>query len=332
MNYFVTGATGFLGGYLVEELLADGHDVVALCRTPDEAGDLAEKGVEIVEGDITEKESMREAMDGTDGVFHLAAWYRVGVDAGDLPERINVDGTRNVLELVDELDVPKAVYTSSVVVNSDTNGKLVDERYRYGGEHITEYDRTKWKAHYEVAEPMVEDGLPLVTVMPGVMYGPGDTSDLAGLRREYLKGELPAIPRKTAYCWGHVEDTAKAHVAAMEDGTVGEDYIVAGEPYTLVEMFELAEEITGIPAPRSVPAWLFSGMAPLAAIADRVIDLPQDYKPESLRAMAGPTYVADNSKAERELGLEHRPFEEGLRETLAHELDELGIDLPRAAR
>lgn len=330
MRYFVTGATGFLGGELVDQLLEAGHDVVALCRTPSKADHLAERGVEIAEGDLTDKESMREPMAGTDGVFHVAAWYRVGVDAGGLAERINVDGTRNVMELVDELSIPKAVYTSTIAVYSDTDGELVDESYRYDGPHVTEYDRTKWQAHYEVVEPMAENGLPVVTVMPGVIYGPGDTSDLARLRKQYLQGDLPAIPRETAYCWGHVEDTAEAHVAAMDRGQPGEDYVIAGEPYTLVEMFDLAEDITGIDAPRALSPRLFGAMAPVAAVVDRVVDLPADYKPESLRALGGTTYLADNSKARDELDLEHRPFEEGLRETLEAEMWELGMEQPAA--
>lgn len=330
MRYFVTGATGFLGGELVDQLLEAGHDVVALCRTPSKADHLAERGVEIAEGDLTDKESMREPMAGTDGVFHVAAWYRVGVDAGGLAERINVDGTRNVMELVDELSIPKAVYTSTIAVYSDTGGEVVDESYRYDGEHVTEYDRTKWQAHYEVVEPMAENGLPVVTVMPGVIYGPGDTSDMGRVRRQYLQGDLPVVPRKTAYCWGHVADTARAHVLAMEEGEPGEDYVVAGEPSTLVEMFDLAEEITGISAPRAVSPRFFSALAPLAGLLDRVVDLPADYKAESLRVLGGTTYLADNSKATRELGLEHRPLEEGLRETLEAEMWELGMELPGA--
>lgn len=331
MRYFVTGATGFLGGELVSQLLADGHEVVALCRTPEKATHLAEQGVEIADGDLTEKSSMREPMAGVDGVFHLAAWYRVGADAGGLAERINVDGTRNVLELVDELDVPKAVYTSTIAVNSDTDGEVVDESYRYDGEHLTEYDRTKWLAHYEVAEPMVADGLPLVTVMPGVIYGPGDGSDMGRVRRQWLEGDLPMIPRETAYCWGHVADTARAHIAAMADGEPGEEYIVAGEPHTLVETFELAAEITDIDAPRAVSPRLFGALAPIAGLVGRFVDLPPNYRAESLRSLAGVTYLGDASKAERELGLEHRPFAEGLRETLEHEMAELGMEPPASA-
>ena len=324
MEYALTGATGFLGGYVVDELLDDGHDLVALARTPSKAGDLESRGVEVVEGDITDKESMREPMSGADGVFHMAAWYKVGTDPTSA-DAINVDGTRNVMELVDELDIEKAVYTSTLAVNSDTGGRLVDESYRFSGEHLSHYDRTKWEAHYEVVEPMAADGVPIVTVMPGVIYGPGDTSQMRGLWADYVQEDLPVVPRKTAYCFAHVEDIARAHVAAMDQGEVGEDYIIAGEPYTLVEALALAEQITGIPAPRAIsPRW-FALMSSVASVLDRVVDLPSEYNPESLRVLAGATYLGDNSKATAELGLEHRPFEEGLREYLEWQMNEQGV-------
>lgn len=315
MAYFVTGATGFVGGALVDQLVEAGHEVVALVRTP-AAADLPDP-VTVVEGDITRKESMREGMAGAEGVFHLAAWYRVGNPDVETAEQVNVAGTRNVLELVDELDVPKAVYTSTLAVFSDTDGELVDEEYRYDGPHLTTYDRTKWDAHYEVARPMAEAGLPLVTVLPGVVYGPGDRGPTWQLWRNYLAGDLPVVPSEGGYCWSHVEDVARAHRRAMNDGTPGEEYIIAGEPYHLVEVFELAETLTGIDAPRPIPPAVFRWLSRVAAAVERVVTPPPMFQSEPLRVLAGATYWGDNAKATRELGLEHRPFEAGLAETLS---------------
>lgn len=186
MKYFVTGATGFVGGHVAQQLLDEGHDVVALVRNPSKATDLESAGAAVVEGDITEKETLHEPMEGVDGVFHIAGWYDIGVTGPSLGECINVDGTRSVLEVMAELEIPKGAYTSTLAVNSDTHGEVVDEEYRYFGPHLTAYDRTKWKAHYEVAKPMVDDGLPPVTVLPGVVYGPGDTSVFGDALRDYL--------------------------------------------------------------------------------------------------------------------------------------------------
>ena len=323
MHYFVTGATGFVGRHVVRQLVDDGHDVVALVREPAGATHLPD-AIELVRGDITEKESMRDAMAGVDGVFHIAGWYNIGVDDPEAAHQVNVEGTRNVLELLRDLEIPKGVYTSTLAVFSDTGGDIVDESYRYDGPHLSVYDRTKWQAHYEVAEPMIEAGLPLVVVQPGAVYGPGDRGPTWTLWESYLRGELPAIPRKAGYCWGHVEDTAAAHLRAMETGEPGESYIIAGELYTLVEVFDLAEELTGIDAPRAIPPVAFRALSRVVAPVERVVSLPPEYSAESLRVLGGVTYWGDNSKAMREIGLDHRPFRDGLRETLRYELERRG--------
>jgi nucleoside-diphosphate-sugar epimerase len=124
------------------------------------------------------------------------------------------------------------------------------------------------------------------------------------------------VPKVSAYCWGHVEDTAAAHVLAMERGRPGESYVIAGEPRTLIEAIEMAERITGIPAPRLRPSPAFLRF--LAAIT----------RSEMLRVGAGATYLGSNAKAKRELGLHHRPLDEGLRETLLAEMRTLGIPAP----
>ena len=317
MRYFVTGATGFIGGRLARQLLAAGHDVVVLARDTAKASELAAKGARVVRGDVTDKESMRAPMTGADGVFHVAGWYKVGRKHREACQRVNVDGTRNVLGLMQELRIPKGVYTSTVGVFGDTRGKVVDESYRPDGRRMpTAYERTKWSAHYEVAEPMMKRGLPLVIVQPGVTYGPGDSSPIGDAFRAYLRRKLRGIPRTASYCWGHVEEMAHAHFLAMEKGRPGESYVIAGEPCTLVAAFELAERITGIPPPRMRPSPGFLRF--LGAITGS----------ELLRA-APATYLASSAKAKRELGLVHRPLEEGLRETLLHEMKQLGLARPR---
>jgi nucleoside-diphosphate-sugar epimerase len=147
MKYFVTGATGFVGGVLVRKLCELGHEVHASVRNPNRTNDLQALGVKLFKGDVTEKESMREAMQGVDGVFHVAGWYKIGVKDKRDAERVNVQGTQNVLELMEELHIPKGVYTSTLAVNSDTHGQVVDESYHFTGEHLSEYDRTKAAAH-----------------------------------------------------------------------------------------------------------------------------------------------------------------------------------------
>jgi len=115
-----------------------------------------------------------------------------------------------------ELGIRRGVYTSTVGVFGNTEGKIVDESYRHNDSLLTAYERTKWAAHCEIAEPMMGRGLPLVIVQPGVTYGPGDPSPIGDALRQYLRGKLRRIPRTAAYCWAHVDDTARAHILALE--------------------------------------------------------------------------------------------------------------------
>lgn len=331
MEYFVTGGTGFIGTHLVEQLLADGHDVTVLSRSRANAAHLP-RDVTVVEGDVTEKASMREAMDGVDGVFHVAAWYFLGPgrENAELAYRVNVRGTHNVFELMDELSVPRGVYTSTAAITGDTGPTPVDESFRYHGRLPTAYQRTKWQAHHNVALPMMDRGLPLVVVMPGAVYGPGDKA--SGSVREiavrYLRRELPVIPRETTMPFDHVEDTARAHIRAMEDGTTGESYFITSEPRTLPDLLHRAETITGIPGPRPVPSSVFVGLAAVLRVAERIVTPPPGMQAEMLEFLGRTRWNVDSSKAKRDLGLAHRPLEEGLGPYLEWELDQL--DRPQA--
>jgi nucleoside-diphosphate-sugar epimerase len=265
-------------------------------------------------------------MTGVDGVFHIAGWYKLGARDKRPGQKVNVEGTCNVLELMRELGICKGVYTSSLAVFSDTHGKVVDETYRDNGPWLSEYDRTKWVAHYEVAEPMMRAGLPLVIVQPGLVYGPGDTSSLRDTFIQYLQGKLPLVPAQTAFCWGLVEDTARGHLIAMEKGRPGESYIIAGPVHTLVEALDMAEKITGVKSPRlHMPPAALKVMSALMRPVDKVIATPEMYSAESLRVTAGVTYLGNNAKARRELGFSPRSLEEGLRETLFQEMRLLGM-------
>ena len=327
MKYFLTGATGFIGGRVARQLLAAGHEVITLARTPSAAQDLVTLGAKVHAGDITDKESLRIPMTGVDGVFHIAAWYKIGARDMSQAEAINVGGTRNVLEMMKELGIPKGVYTSTLTVFSDTRGQMVDESYQYTGTNfLSEYDRTKWKAHYEVAKPLMQAGLPLIIALPGLIYGPGDTSIIHQGWVNYLLGKLPILPSGTMYCWTHVDDAAQGHLLAMERGKVGESYIIGGPKYSVTEAFTLAEQISGVPAPRLHPApWMMKAMAAMIGLIGTIFPLPEPYSVESIRSSAGVSYLGSNEKAWRELGYAPRTLEQGLPETLEYEIQQLGM-------
>ena len=323
-RYFVTGATGFIGGELTKQLIGRGHQVVALVRSPEKAALLKALGVELHAGDITVRETLWAPMRGVDGVFHTAAWYKVGVKE-PAAEAINVAGTRNVLEAARDLNIPRIVYTSTVGVFGDTHGQMVDESYYARGPFLTEYDRTKWIAHYEVAVPMARAGLPLVIVMPGLVYGPGDTSAVHATLAQLLRGRLFLTPSRVTFAWGYVEDAARGLRQAMESGRVGESYLLTGPVHTFQDAFALAARIAGKrPPPIHPPPAMMRAFASVTGLLERM-DMRTRYSSETLRLMAGTTWIGSSAKAERELGFTARPLDEGLCHTIEHELRQLGM-------
>ena len=324
MKYFITGATGFVGGEIARQLAKAGHEICAIVRDPQKAKWMEELGVQLYKGDVTEKESMRAAMTGMDGVFHVAGWYKYSAKAKERQDgyNINVLGTRNVLELMQELKIPKGAYTSTCAVNSDTKGKVVDESYRFTGEHLTQYDRTKAAAH-EIAKDFIAKGLPLVIAMPGGIYGPGDTSSMGSGIRSLLQGQIPVIPTQFGVCYEHVEDTARGHLLMMEKGKIGEAYITAGEAHTLVETYKFTCQIAGVKMPAIIPYQMLKFLSVLSVPFAGW--MPEYYTPDALRSLAGVTYWGDSSKAKRELGLIQRPFREGWEALVRHEMKLLGM-------
>ena len=322
MKYFVTGATGFIGGHLVPKLMARGDQVTCLVRNPNRATGLAKLGVTLVQGDVADRATMREAMRGVDGVFHIAALYKLGLEFQDQMYAANVDGTRNTLEAAIEAGVPKIVYTSTVGVFGNTHGKIVDETYRVEQQSLaSEYERTKWAAHYEVAVPLQQQGAPIVILQPGVVTGPGDTSPLNMVYDFYLHRMPVMMGPQAGVTVAHVDDIADGHILAMDNGRSGESYILTGPSTTYKQMMEMWQGICGIPAPRLwLPGWVASLSSRLVGGLEQVFKLKTALSSEALATQADYTFYATADKARLELGWQPRPLEETFKEVLDEKL------------
>ena len=272
-----------------------------------------------VQGDVTDPTSMKEAMRGCDVAFHVAAMYEVGARYARQMEIVNVDGARNVFEAAIEARVPRIVYTSTAGVHGDTKGRMVDETHRIPFEELkssTLYEQTKWRAHYDVALPMIEAGVPIVIVESGGVYGPEDHSVVGDLLELYVRGQLPVLPdRDTTFTFSYVDDIAEGHILAAEKGRVGESYLMAYQPLSLGGFFDLAAKVSGRPKIRlKLPSALVRPSWPLMALLEKVIPLPDMLSGEAVRAV-GSTWIVSCKKAQDELGWRPRPAEEGLKLT-----------------
>ncbi len=322
MKYFVTGATGFIGGHLVAKLIARGDQITCLVRNPEKATSLAQQGVTLVKGDVSDRTAMREAMRGVDGVFHIAAVYKLGMEFNDQMVAANVDGTRTTLEAAVEAGVPKIVYTSTVAVFGNTRSQIVDESYRVAIQSLaSEYERTKWAAHYEVAVPLQQEGAPIVIVQPGTVTGPGDTSPLNLVYEFYLNRMPLMVGPRAGTTVAHVDDIADGHILAMDKGRNGESYILAGPPLTYKHMMEIWQTICGIPAPRLwLPGWTADLSARLVSGLERTFKWNVAPSSEVLATQADYTFFAAADKAKRELGWQPRPLEQTFKEVLDDKL------------
>jgi dihydroflavonol-4-reductase len=323
VRIFVTGGTGFLGGHLVRLLRERSDEVVALIRDERKAGRLREIGCALATGDVRDRDAVRRAIEGCDAAVHAAAIFEVGVPSSRRAEMsaTNVGGTRNVLRAALDASVGKLVYVSTVAVYGNTRGEVASETAIRSGGYPTHYEWTKVQAH-RVARRMIDQhGLPGAIVLPSTIYGPEDRSQLGQIVRQFLAGKAPAMlfPDTAGFSLVHVEDVARGIMLALERGTLGEEYILAGELTTMRAYIRRVAELTGrTPPERAVPPFMLRHVLPLLPRLAQGIGFPVDVR-EAVASLDGYTYWASHAKASRELGYEPRPLAEGLHDTLAVE-------------
>lgn len=321
MRVFLTGATGFIGGEVARLLMERGDDVRALVRSPGKAAGLATLGCELVEGDLSDEAALRTALQGCTAVIHAAAVYEIGVPEDRRAQLVdaNVYGTERVLGAALAAGVSRAVYVSTVGVFGDTGGEVADEDYQRpeGLAFTSVYEQTKVEAHQR-AQEICSRGLPLVTVLPGVVYGPGDHSEVGGLFDRLLKGQLPLVPfPDMGVTPVHRDDVAAGIVLALDKGVAGESYVLAGEPIRMGELIAALARVAGRRPPRAaVPSVLLRSLAPFGRFVGPLLGFPANMR-ELVSSSDGVTFWARSDKAQRELGWTFRPLDEGLATVVA---------------
>jgi nucleoside-diphosphate-sugar epimerase len=224
----------------------------------------------------------------------------------------NVGTTTRILDAAEVARTPRIVYVSTVNVFGNTKGQVVDETYKRDlrEEFLSWYDETKYGAH-EVAQQRIAAGAPIVIVMPGQVYGPGDHSGFGLQVRRANEGRLRyRVVEDAGVGLVHVDDLAEGIVAALDRGVVGGAYVMSGPRTTLGETIALAAKVGGKRRPAlHLPTALVRVMAPLGPLVG------QPNLAEVLSASAGVTYWASSARAASELGFTTRPIEDGLRDT-----------------
>jgi len=320
MPTLITGAGGFVGSAVVRHLLEAGHEVRALVRPGSDRRNLSDlAGLSLVEGDLTDPESLRRAVRDCDCLFHVAADYRLWIPEPDVIYRINVEGTRHLIEAALDAGIRRIVYTSSVATlgltadrtpaNEETPVTLEDM--------VGHYKRSKYLAEREVERLVRERSAPVVIVNPSTPVGPRDIKPTPTGRIfvDMLRGRMPAYV-DTGLNIVHVDDVARGHLLAFERGEIGERYILGGDNMTLRELLQAIALAGGVPAPRiGIPHNVVIPVAWAAEYWARLTGTTPIVTLDEIR-MARKYMFFSSEKARQQLGYTPRPARQAIEDAV----------------
>ncbi|MDX2152399.1 MAG: NAD-dependent epimerase/dehydratase family protein [Bryobacteraceae bacterium] len=306
----ITGATGFVGWHVARLLLEQGWSVRALARDPSRIRELE---VEAVQGDLRDPDSLRRAVAGCGGVFHVAADYRLWArDARELYAS-NVEGTRNIMNAAREAGVERIVYTSTVGAIGIPKDREGTETTPVSLDDMTgDYKRSKFLAERVVLE-MAAEGLPAVIVNPTAPVGDHDfkPTPTGKIIVDFLKGAMPAFV-DTGLNLVDVRDVARGHLLAWERGRAGERYILGSENLTLRQILERVAQLSGRRAPGTEIPYGVAYAAGLVSTGWAYLSGREPRAPLEGVRMARKKMFASSDKARRELGYDPAPADGAL--------------------
>ena len=321
MKVLVTGATGFVGSVVARQLLARGDAVSVLARPGSDRRNLQGLAVTVREGDLRDPASLARACEGMEGLFHVAADYRLWARDSRELYASNVDGTRALMRAAQGAGVPRIVYTSSVAtLGLHADGKPADEETPSTlADMIGHYKRSKFLAEEVVRDMVRIDQLPAVIVNPSTPIGPWDIKPTPTGRmvRDAVAGRIPAYV-DTGLNLAHVDDVAAGHLLAFARGKVGRRYILGGEDMSLREILAIIAELCGRAPPRiRLPRGL---IYPVALVSEAWAWLTHGAEPQvtvdGLR-MSRKRMFFSSARARSELGYHDRPAREAIAAAVA---------------
>ena len=319
MKVFLTGATGFVGHHVAQELASQGTQLRLLVRKTSNLANLEGIAGETHVGDLSDPESLRPALAGCDAVMHVAADYRLWIPDPKAMYRANVDGTRELLRMAREAKVKRVVYTSSVatmgfrsdgiIVNEDTPVTLAAM--------VGHYKRSKFLAELE-AIAAAKAGQRVMILNPTTPIGSNDgrPTPTGRIFVDFLNRKFPAYV-DTGLNLVDVSEVAKAHFTALTKGRPGQRYILGGENLSLKQILDKMSAITGIPSPTvKIP---FAVAAAYAFFEENITGRIRGLEPratlEEVR-MGRKKMFASSAKAQQELGFRVAPVYGAMRQAI----------------
>ncbi len=322
-NYLVTGATGQLGGYIVNMLLEKGNNVRALLGAEEDASWLENAGVQIFRGETFMKDSMKDffAVDDSRQSILIHAEERVSIsNQKDLTmRRINVAGTVNVVDMCIKHKIGRMVYVGSAYALAPSNEGIVSgtnlhfDRNKVDGD----YAETKAEASAYIMEKVSLNKFNAVIVLPTFIIGPGanENSDIQKVLRGYLDKDISTV--KGGHGFVDVRDVAAGVVAAAENGEAGAGYILTGEYKTTLDFFQEVCEVVGVEKNnKMMPEWLTR--KGVAKYVDAYYKLTHKENPKDVYALfrMAPDAQYSCSDSESVLGVKPKEIKDSIKDTV----------------
>jgi dihydroflavonol-4-reductase len=309
VKILVTGATGFIGQHLVNQLIKDGHEVTVLVRKPLKETELKNLPVRAAIGDVTDFNSLLHATENQDIVYHLAGKIAYKPSEHKDMVKVNVGGTQKVVDACVTQKTPALVYMSSVVaIGASFTPTVLTETATYNVSHLNlGYFETKHAAEELVKTAVHHNGLKAYILNPSTVYGAGDaTKGSRTVQRKVAMGKFPFYTPGGVNVV-HIQDVLHCLKVVVQKGRVGERYIVGGENLLLKNVFAMIAEVAGVKPPRlPLPRW---ALHTLGALGDNVLT-PLGLKSPLSRETAWTSSMYhwfSSEKAQKELGLNVTP-------------------------
>ncbi|HUI29901.1 MAG TPA: NAD-dependent epimerase/dehydratase family protein [Candidatus Acidoferrales bacterium] len=311
---FVTGANGLIGSNLCHRLTGLGYEVVALVRRESNLLGLRDFSGKTVYGSILDQESLSKSMDGAEFVFHAAGLVTFDNRRREELFRVNVEGTRNVMNAALKVGVKKVVHTSSVAaIGVPSAGDIADETVIYNREkYNVAYSDSKHFGEVEV-EKAIQRGLNAVIVNPASIVGQRDVYSHFGILLRVLKGKKVVPYVSGGMCVVGIDDVVEGEIAALKCGRIGEKYILGSENISFKDLFEKIGEVVGSAEPNvRLPIWMAKAAASLLELLSSVTGKPPVLTKAHVVSATLPHYFSSEN-AKRELGFQPHPIMDAIK-------------------
>jgi nucleoside-diphosphate-sugar epimerase len=320
MTTLVTGATGFIGARLVEELIRRGETVHVLCRPTSDTSGLKHDSIVIYRGDLSSHADVTAAMRGCDRVYHLAAFAKNWASDEAAARKINIEAVRNIFAVARERGVQRVVYTSTIMTYGPSNGAAVSEKTVRSTEATNIYEQSKLDAEDVVADAL-RTGLDVVVVHPTRVFGPGKLTQANSttiLMKQYVKGTWRTIPGSgdAVGNYVYVDDVVQGCIAAMERAEKGSHFILGGANLTFSELFELLAAASGKRRMLlSIPKLVAKGFSYVELGLGKLGLHEPAITPAWVDVFYG-DWMCSNAHAEKEIGYTPTPIDDAIAETI----------------